>query len=64
MLAHSRSDERKRKDVLKKELQSVKDLFDISLSVDELRQAEVEIIRSCQRKIFPEEFASLQKERM
>ena len=51
---------RKQKDILKKVLQSVKDLFHVSLSVGELREAELEIIRSCQRKIF-QEFSSLQK---
>lgn len=61
MLAHSRSDARKQKDIVKKELQSVKGLFHVSLCMEELREAKLEVIRSCQKKRFPEEFYSLQK---
>lgn len=49
------------RDVLEKELQDIKNRFCGSLSVEELKEAELEIIRACQRKRFPEELFSLRK---
>ena len=61
LLAHSSTDERKQTCLLINELQSVKDAFCVSLTVEEMKEAELEIIRICQRKRFPEEFSSLEK---
>lgn len=60
--AVSRSDQ-KRQDTQKDGLQSVKNLSCVSLSVKELKEAELKIIKFCQRKRFPEDYSSLQKGR-
>ncbi len=62
LLAHSCVDEKKQEDVLRKELQSVKDSLHCLLTVDELKEAELESIRICQRKKFPDEFSRVQRE--
>ncbi len=61
LLSHSRTDEKEQKNVLKRKLQDIRDLLHVSLTVEKLREAKLEIIRSCQRKRLPEEFSSLLK---
>lgn len=51
----------RKQDTRKDGLQSAKNLSCVSLSVEELREAELKIIKFCQRKRFPEEYSSLQK---
>lgn len=49
----------KLKDILRKELQGVKDSFNDSLTVEEVREAKLEMIGLCQLQRFLEEFSSL-----
>lgn len=58
LLVHSRSDKRKQKDILKVELQIVRDIVHVSLWMEELREAELDFVKE---KKFPEESSSLQK---
>lgn len=46
---------------MKRELQRIKEQTARSLTLEELKTAEMEIVRFCQRKRFPEEFSCLQK---
>ncbi|KAK0146726.1 hypothetical protein N1851_013933 [Merluccius polli] len=62
-LAQSGIDETQQKQFLEKEIQNIKAQGNGGcLSIEELRKAELEIIRFCQKRRFPAEFSSLEKD--